>query len=385
MLNRNNFTKKNRFIVALFFEIVGSFFISVLKVLSILDKKSRELQSVKKILILRNDGIGDTLLTIPLLQSLKEIYPEAKIDVMIKSKAREILNSNPLVNNIIITDNGKSFIDIFFTLRKEKYDIIISPRPDNYIFHHFLSFILNGKRRVGYAHKGGSFLLTDVVPWNGEKVIVELLLDIGRYLGNFTAVGFPELFISEEDKKFVEEKISEKGINKYELKVGINPSAGHPFIWPVDNWVKVIEELKRSYNVAIVFLGDSSSVPFINRIRDNLNFTTYSFAGETTLSQTTAIVKWLDFIITVDSAIRHIANMFNKDIVVIRNGANSNLMWGKYCETENVLFHNVPCSPCGKKYCPENKRVCMIGIKPEEVLLNVGRVLAKKININNDK
>ena len=91
-----------------------------------------------KILILRTDGIGDVLVTIPLISSIKEAYPETRIDILIRPKSHEVAKRINAVSEVIVSDTKKSDVMHMLRCRKKGYDLVISPRPDRYIFNHVL-------------------------------------------------------------------------------------------------------------------------------------------------------------------------------------------------------------------------------------------------------
>ena len=68
---------------------------------------------------------------------------------------------------------------------------------------------------------------------------------------------------------------------------------------------------------------------------------------------------------------RHLANALGVPTIVLRNGANSISEFGKYVETEEMVFNQVSCSPCGKNICPLGTLECMTGITPEKVFVQV--------------
>ncbi|MCU7500735.1 MAG: glycosyltransferase family 9 protein, partial [Bacteroidota bacterium] len=56
----------------------------------------------ENILIIRLSSLGDILLTTPLLRSLKRLYPEKKIDFLIRNEYADILKFNPYVNDVLL-------------------------------------------------------------------------------------------------------------------------------------------------------------------------------------------------------------------------------------------------------------------------------------------
>ena len=61
-----------------------------------------DILSVKKLLILRYDRIGDMIITTPIFRNLKQMNPKLKIGVFANKINAEIIRNNPYVDVIYI-------------------------------------------------------------------------------------------------------------------------------------------------------------------------------------------------------------------------------------------------------------------------------------------
>jgi ADP-heptose:LPS heptosyltransferase len=57
-----------------------------------------------KILVIKPSSLGDIIHALPFLKSVKETFPESEIDWVISEPLMEILEHNPLINNLIPID-----------------------------------------------------------------------------------------------------------------------------------------------------------------------------------------------------------------------------------------------------------------------------------------
>ena len=92
-----------------------------------------------KILFITLSNIGDCILTLPVLDALRNAYPEGKISCLVPERPKEIFVNNPAVENIIVFNKHAKLIDkikLFFSLSKEKFDIVVDLR--NSFFGAFL-------------------------------------------------------------------------------------------------------------------------------------------------------------------------------------------------------------------------------------------------------
>jgi len=69
-----------------------------------------------KILIIQTAFIGDLILTLPLIQTLKKNIPDSTIDLLCIPYTKEVVKNNPYISNVIVFDKHKkkSIKDIFY-------------------------------------------------------------------------------------------------------------------------------------------------------------------------------------------------------------------------------------------------------------------------------
>ena len=90
-----------------------------------------------KILIIHTAFIGDIVLSTPLIQRLKEMYPDSEIDYLTLPTNKSVISNNPNLNEILLYDKkGKDKgIKGFFRILK-----ILSPFYSSLLFYNFFQF-----------------------------------------------------------------------------------------------------------------------------------------------------------------------------------------------------------------------------------------------------
>jgi len=137
------------------------------------------------ILIIHTAFIGDIVLSTPLIQRLKDMYPESEIDYLTLPTNKSVISNNPNLNEIILYDKKgqdkgiKGFLRVLKILKQKKYDYAVIP-------HRFIKSILLAKLAkipniVGFDVATGSFLLNKKVHYDMKKHEVERLLDLVEY------------------------------------------------------------------------------------------------------------------------------------------------------------------------------------------------------------
>lgn len=134
----------------------------------------------KKLLIIHTAFIGDIVLSTPLIRKLKERSPESNLHYLTTPSGKEILQTNPVLEKIIVydkrgTDRGvKGFIRLCRRLRLEKYDIAIIPH--RYFRSTLLACFAGIPHRTGFSNSEGRILLTKTVRYRKDIHEVERLL-----------------------------------------------------------------------------------------------------------------------------------------------------------------------------------------------------------------
>ena len=101
-----------------------------------------------KYLIFRTDRIGDFLITLPLLKSIKRNNPNSIISVVSSPKNIDFIKKNIFVDEVFLleSNNLKDKFKLFFKLNKYKYEaIIISDKKNRSII---LGLFLKGKNKI---------------------------------------------------------------------------------------------------------------------------------------------------------------------------------------------------------------------------------------------
>lgn len=91
--------------------------------------KLKDYANVKRILIMRYDVIGDYIVSSSLIRYLKEVLPNAKIDIIVSEKNAILAKNDPNINEVHQIKYDKSYNFNYFKLRylrKNNYDIVFA-------------------------------------------------------------------------------------------------------------------------------------------------------------------------------------------------------------------------------------------------------------------
>jgi len=130
-------------------------------------------KNAREILIIDYNAIGDIVMLIPFICAVKENAPSAKITLACRYLAEDVLSNQGLVDTFITSDRRwfstrhhvlRDIFEAELTIhkcRRISFDIILEPRGD--LRDIYLMHFLKAKRKAGFTHTGGAYMMTDPV------------------------------------------------------------------------------------------------------------------------------------------------------------------------------------------------------------------------------
>lgn len=144
----------------------------------------------RKILLVRNDNVGDLVCTTPSIEGLRKKYPNSQIDIVVNSYNFDAINSNPFVDKIYCytkPKHKKNFLNkvkaafgklkILFDIKREQYDAVVIFRSGYSKSAELFSNITNAKYKVGVKDPKGKDKFSIHIEANHNKNEVEFCFD----------------------------------------------------------------------------------------------------------------------------------------------------------------------------------------------------------------
>jgi heptosyltransferase II len=234
----------------------------------------------------------------------------------------------------------------------------------------FISFLSGIPRRAGYNTDGRGLFLTHPVkvhPEAKKKHQVDYYLDLVATLG-FQPVGrIPEISLGPELKKVAQQWIDSLGFPEGTDFVGVSPGAtyGSAKEWFPERFGNLADRLQQGLGAQILLLGSSGDRKVAESVCRSARDALVDLTGKTTLGEAMALISRCRLFVTNDSGLMHVAAALGVPVVAIF-GSTDPLRTGPLGGMSRVLCKTVPCAPCFKAKCPEDRR-CMDLISVDEV------------------
>lgn len=329
-------------------------------------RKRNPLCDVKRILVIRPGGIGDAVLFIPMLQSLKGAFPEAQIDLLMEGRNAGVIPAAGLAEEVLRYDRSPSAL---LTLRKRRYDVVIDTEQ-----YHCLSaivaFLTGAAVRIGFDTNLRRQMFTETVPYDQDLYEVYSFL---RLAGVLTGREHPwdpdEPFYPQSDEGA---RFAEQALRPLESRylVAIHPGASIPERqWPPERYGQLAAMLS-DRGMGIVILGGKTDVAAAARIADILQGRDFvNLAGRCSLVEAASVVARVSVYVSADSGVLHLAYGVGTPTVHLF-GPGVLSKWGPPGRKFITVSNPVECSPCTRYgYTPPccQGLTCMMGIAPEDV------------------
>ena len=341
---------------------------------------------VKKILVLRFSALGDVAMTIPVIWSLRQQFPDTEITFASRAFAKPLIEKVSGTSFFQVELNGrhKGLFGIFMLYRDlkkaGKWDAIADLHDVLRTKILRLLFALNGSKtyRIDKGRKEKK-LLTRLK----FKVLTPLKPTVQRYAEVFQQSGldlkgdFKTLFPKTTPiPSFISELTGEKKCKW----IGIAPFAKHEGkAYPIGKMKQLISMLSGKQEIKIFLFGGGKIE------EDALKQISFEFpgvinlAGKMKMEQELEVISNLDLMVSMDSANMHLASLVGIPVVSIWGATHPHAgFYGWNQAKENAVQADLYCRPCsvfGNKPCYRKDYACMQLIEPEHVLNKVLKVL----------
>ncbi|HEX6544033.1 MAG TPA: lipopolysaccharide heptosyltransferase II [Ktedonobacterales bacterium] len=348
--------------------------------------------SVHRILIVRVDLLGDTVLTTPAVAALRRGYPKAQIDMLVQQATADVLAGERDIAHVITYNpqalrqkNGwRAALGLLRRLRRTRYDIAISISGD---IGSILTRLTGATRTVGYAGEAYPYMLTDPVPgrrYDVTKHETRYVLALAEAAGGIA--------VSEDTRprlhvlpKARQEMATMLGLARAKLGrqgpvIAMHAGArnGQAKRWPTSHFAALADQLAEELDALVVVTGAPNEASLARDITYYAQQPLLNVSGKTTLAQLVALLAESDVLVTGDSGPMHIACAVETPVVVM-HGPTDPALSGPAAPDAIVLRHKLWCSPCydasATAECRFGNPVCMKAISPRSVNAAVQRQL----------
>ena len=251
---------------------------------------------MERILVFEPGSLGDLVMLIPFLRSLRAGFPNAKLSLVCRTseskKGQSYASISQAGIETLLVDQGfveelipmpvpwlvdvsirkkynpfslnwPKFLWRLRQLNSRNFDLAFSGGRSD-IRYNLALWFTGAKRRVGYGYAGGGFLLTDVaVPDLARPHQTDLSLQLIEHLGIPSLRDGQLVNLSSKDHDFSLNFLKEYGIATDDLVVGVHPGSRVPTRqWGEERFLEVAGKLAESYGAKVFWFAEPESPAF---------------------------------------------------------------------------------------------------------------------------
>ncbi len=348
--------------------------------------------NAKRILVMRYRFIGDTLLTIPFLENLRQSYPSAVIDMLVAPNSGELLEDCPYIDNLIYFDTTrkhayenadvnskpKHFWDYVGLLKANKYDVSFVLKRS--FSSALLAFLAGIPKRVGFNTEARGLLLTDRIAYDDDVHEVDSFLSVLEHVGVSTNNRVPTLWPS------ITKTALDLDPNKRHVMIHLTAS-NKGKEWPKEQYEPFVKALLENYSdVNLHAFGapmDSDLYASLrNALSDEQSARLKNHCGEFSLNQSIRAMTGMDLCVGVDSGSLHMASIAGVPVLALFGPMNDK-KWvpvGRHGKAR-VLAMDLACRPCRLKVPCTIDFECMQTLSYQKVFDAVKETLDAKVGV----
>ncbi len=329
----------------------------------------------KKVLIIQLNALGDCVMTIPLIASLKQAFPNVSLDTVSSSLAGSIFESLDSVSTARVIRINRFKIDKtnWQKLRSEKYDVVIDCSA--IALTACLTGFITPESSIGFARtvpagnrkvETGPFY-TESVPYSEDGNITKMILLLGERWHKGSITGDAGFKVAESAKKQAEAWFKDNGIDPA-MCIMLHPGAKWPpKRWPEGRWIELLKMMSK--DLSPVFVGNGKDMLMIDRIRQRVNRSIPAII-DADIPLVASVLSMSRAAICMDSFVMHLAALLKKPVIALYGPVNPERSLPLYGNV-TFLYSRAFCSPCTLYYtagrCQRGTNFCMYHIKAEQV------------------
>jgi len=351
------------------------------KTLILESKKKLPQAGLNKILIRGTNWIGDAVMTLPAVVSVRAAYPGAHLAILAKPPVADIYRLFSAADEIIPYekkfDTPLGVFRLARALRLKKFDAAILLQ--NAIEAAIIALAAGIHIRAGYNSDGRGLLLTHAIRRTADIFKVH---QIDYYLEMVKALGCADVDRAMHLETFISPSAARGVLQQYlpgnsRNIIGIAPGAtyGPAKRWLPERFAAAGDQLGKELNAQVVLFGGKADWETAEQVRKQAGTGMINLAGLTSLTETIYIISQCRLFLSNDSGLMHVAGALNIPTVAIFGSTNP-ITTSPAGEKTILVRKPVSCSPCLKETCPTDFR-CMTLITVDDVVAAANTLLKK--------
>ncbi len=345
----------------------------------------------ERILVRSTNWIGDAVMTIPAVRTIRRNFPDARITLLALPWVADIFRHSPWVDDLLLYEKQgrhhgmRGRLRLVQEMAGRGFDAAILLQ--NAFEAALVTSLARIPVRAGYTTDGRALLLTHGVrkpPGIGSRHQVHYYQEMLAGLGLSPGPDELELHLSATAREHARRVVQRFGREQDAggPVIGFNPGAsyGPAKRWPARRFGELARLLANDRDGAMILVfgtgADSGAARLIRKMSPQPR-RVLDLTGRTDLAQALAFIALCDVFVTNDSGLMHVAAALDVPLVAIF-GSTDHVATGPFSRRAVIVRQSLDCSPCMKTHCPQGHFRCMEEVTARQVFEAMAPFLARE-------
>ncbi len=331
-----------------------------------------------KCIVIQTAFLGDVVLTVPLLDLLRELPDVEGLAVVTTPVGAEFLAGQGVADEIVGYDKrGRDsgvlgFRRIARRLRAIGADLAVIPHRS--MRSGLLAVASGAPERVGFDESGGRALLNRRVRYRARPHEIERLAGLAVAVGAAPPAGRIDfrVRVPAEGSREIDRVLSARGAGSEERLLVLAPGSRWPTKrWPPERFGEAAAALSRDFGVRPVVTGTRDEREAGRVAAGAAGPVAVDLTGELSLAGWVGLIARARIVLSNDSASAHVAAGVGTPVVAVFGPTVPAQGFAPYTDLATVVGSPAPCRPCGRHgalRCPRGTLECMETVQPAVVV-----------------
>jgi len=265
------------------------------------------LEQVNSIVVMRMSAIGDCVLTVPMVQTIRKYYPHIKIDWIVDNIAFQLLDGLEGVNFIVVKKPRKlaEYRQFYKDFKGKSWDLLIAAQYS--LRANILYPAIKANMKLGFGGwraRDGHKLFVNATVKDKPSHLLDGTFEFLEYFGETRRemtwpFALPELASFDSGAKVAGQDY-----------IVINPAASSPKrSWLAERYAAVADYAINNYGVKVVLSGGPAQVEkdLAQAVESHSQNQLINLVGKTSLKELATVLKNAKAVISPDTGPAHIA------------------------------------------------------------------------------
>jgi len=336
-----------------------------------------ELGEGDRVLVTRLDYLGDVILSLPLVDAIRERHPGIELDYLTREPAASLLHGDPRFARVIRAERNSGIahsLGLVRALRKRRYratiDLYSNPRSA------WLSFLSGAPVRIGGDRRGRRHLYTH--PTNVPRTVrpaSEHHTHFGAPLDVAGPSRKPRIDVTPNERESATRLlgVAETGAPLVTLHPGGKWAVKR---WPTESFAKLARRCVEDLGARVTVLTGPDEAVHTDALRAALGDTA-AYLDPLPIRTVAAVLAQSDVVVACDGGVMHLSVAVGAPTVGVF-GSSEPDVWFPY-ESHGpyrAAVVDLPCRPCHRHECPLGHTDCLNALTPDAVFELVREVYA---------